>query len=109
MKVAATVTHKKKQIIDVTFPLFLKSGDSFDFGGWYETFRRIEEDGTEYELTINDKDEWQFEKSHIDLADALGYYLVEKGNAEVITAQAFEAKVADFMKLLNEVPREPSP
>jgi len=99
----------KKQI-DVQFPLFLKSGDDFDSGGWYETYRRIDADGRTDKITINDRGEWEYERGRIEMRE-LGYYLCadpadfSRDLHDRIEATAFYSKLDEFRGLLDGVPR----
>lgn len=76
MKIKVSVTKKSHKEIEVEFPLYISSGDSFDNGGWYDAVIRIDEDGTEYKIRESDSG-WEFSIEKISLAESLGNMLAE--------------------------------
>ena len=106
MKFKVKVQSYTTKEIDVEFPLFLRGGDMFDSGGWYESYHRIEQSGIEYKIVVNNRDEWQYEKKldTQDLRESLGYYLVESSDYSKIEAKEFNEKLEELKRILGEVP-----
>lgn len=105
MKLSVEIKKTETQLIEVAFPIYIKGGDIFDSGGWYEAYYRINADGVQYRIQINESDEWEFRKSNISLARDLGYMLVERRlDFEVIQADIFYSKIDEMRKAIAEVP-----
>ena len=61
--------------IDVSFPVFYKSGDIFDEGGAYDTIYRIEADGKTWSVTKRKSRlghiEYEFDEDQINIENQL--------------------------------------
>lgn len=111
MQFEVTVEKKEKQTIEVEFPLYLQGGDTFDGGGWYQSFYRIDVDparkgyGVEHHLNIDSRGEWQYEKSNINLSNTLGCMLVQsKHDYTKITADEFYKQLEKLKAALIAIP-----
>jgi hypothetical protein len=64
MKKTITVerTKKVKETIEVDFPLFLQGGDTFDSGGGYDSWIRVDKDLTAVVLRRDYDGEWEIDK-----------------------------------------------
>ena len=51
MKLTINKTQTYAHEIEVTFPLYTWDGDAYDAGGGYDTYAKIEQDGTRYSVT----------------------------------------------------------
>lgn len=109
MKIKARVASYATKEIDVEFPLYVKYGDAFDSGGWYDTYRRYAADGTSHKVTEHD-DHWEFEHqphrqtmSGGGIAASLGHHLIEHDHR--CTAEEFYAALDKMIVALNGVPR----
>jgi hypothetical protein len=105
MKIEVDVKKTEKTTVDVDFPLCYRYEGSFDTGGWYETYHRVEESGREDEIHINDRGEWEYRKAKANLPNLLGYILVEKRwQYEIISASVFYEKLAEMRAALDAIP-----
>lgn len=109
MKIKAKVSSYKTCEINVEFPLFLKYGDVFDSGGFYDSYVRYDDDGRKSIITQQD-DHWEFETKTISKGEMemeLGYHLLEQGDRSCEPKQFYD-KLEEFMQELKEVPTAPS-
>lgn len=107
MKIEAKVKSYETKEIDVEFPCYVKRGDTFDGGGWYDKYTRYAPDGTAVFVTEYD-DHWEFEPwNNRVLMDAhavnLGYHLIENDHRS--TPEEFYAALDRMIAALQAVPR----
>ena len=108
MQVEIEVTSKKKAMVEVEFPLFVKYGDSFDSGGGYDCYSRVDGSRTMHTLHQDWDGKWEYEVKQIG-KEWLGS-IVSKDYArpgysyEMITAAEFYEKVAELREALAAIP-----
>jgi hypothetical protein len=108
MQVEIEVTSKTKAMVEVEFPLFVKYGDSFDSGGGYDCYSRVDESRTMHTIHQDWNGDWQYEVKQIG-REWLGQ-MVSKDYArsgysyEKIPAAEFYEKVAELRDKLGAIP-----
>lgn len=105
IKVIVEKVETSETEVDVEFPVFFRAFDSFDGGGWYDAFYRIDQDGTETKIIEHDS-HWEFAKKNLDLRKSLGVMLNDKrGYYERCEEKHFDNAMQKFLGILNQVPR----
>lgn len=101
MQFEIDVQTTTKKMVEVEFPMFFMSGDSPDHGGWYETYYRLEQDGNLSQISINDREEWEFEKKKSDLKSQVSAML--NSYYETIESTVFYQKLDDLRRAVEKL------
>lgn len=112
MQIEIEISRKEKATVEVSFPLFVTYGDSFDGGGGYECYARIDGSLTRHEIHEDQGGEWQYGVDKIG-RETLGriaspqHYAHEFAGYSYskISADEFYAKVNEFRAALAAIPR----
>jgi hypothetical protein len=100
LKVEVTKTEKVWEEIEVDFPLYLTSGDVFEYAS-YETEHRIDEDGRMISITLRSgnhhgQGKYEIEVDKITIATDLSQYVSSTYHYRRSTAADFKARKAAF-------------
>ena len=112
MLVEIEFTKKDKATVESTFPVYVTYGDTFDSGGGYECYARIDESMTDYVVTERSDGEWEYKSDRADrrmigkifapkfyAGDFSGYHYKK------ILPEEFYAKVDEMSAALSAIPR----
>lgn len=101
MRVKVKRRKMVEEEVEVTFPVFYKSGDTFDDGGSYDTIYRIESDGNTWSVTKREHRfghvEYEFDTDKINVEHQLAQYLGGSDSLGYVSTEA------EFAKLVTEV------
>jgi hypothetical protein len=99
MKIKVRIQRTEEVDVDVEFPLYLKGGDVFDSGGFYDAWYRFDADGRMITVSshhdVGDKVRFECEIRGLDLR-SLGGYLRDPIGYKRIDAAEFDDMLAQF-------------
>ena len=110
MKIEIEITKKEQATVEVEFPLFLKYGDTFESGGWYECYARVDETMNRHTIIEDMDGKWEYSSDRVG-PDELGRIVKADPSGlsgylyREITADQFYAKVEELRDALAGVPR----
>jgi hypothetical protein len=90
-------SKKVEAVVEVEFPLYIDTSDTYDFGGGHDTVYKINEDGSFFKVQKNlcprGSVDFEFKTGHMDLKSELSYYLDKHSK---VTAEAFTILLEDM-------------